>query len=418
MLNYQSFLLEEFANVQVDTYKKNLFLAIGKQSLNESEYDVYETLVVYGNVDRLYEIVSSEDANQDALLESYIEEFIAEESILAKSLAWAERKKKQLADGGKAVLNKLGDGGRALLQAGGNILKPLQMILKKIANGVKNVWQKTLQFMKGQISKKVEEELMPRVNAKFKDDPSKFMEELKSIKEIGAWGVKYCTGGITGDLAKAADKAGKAEESLENIKLTSFSNILEASMYSALTQMIERKETTVEETIEELSKIEKLEEGGGESDTKKIPFISTLMDKIGHTPPFSWFHKMGEVIGDRANDRMSNISAFISKYLGAPGPFTYAAIGGIVAAIAGYLLEDAAKAAIKKALHLLIGTFAPWLKAIFTIIKWTGIALLAYGLIKAIILKVDPSKKKELGEDPKDGTEDAEPAEEEKEESA
>ena len=83
MLNYQSFLLEEFANVQVDTYKKNLFLAIGKQNLNESEYDVYETLVVYGNVDRLYEIVSSEDANQDALLESYIEEFIAEESILA-----------------------------------------------------------------------------------------------------------------------------------------------------------------------------------------------------------------------------------------------------------------------------------------------------------------------------------------------
>lgn len=405
MLNYNSFLVQEFASVQLGTYKRNMFLALGKQRLDSEDYEIYEALVVYGDVDRLYEIINSEEDNMDPLIESYIYDyFLNEESLLQKGINWFKRKKEQIQKGGKEVLQKLGDGAKALIKMGGDLLKPVKAMLQKLVAWAKNAWSTIIAKAKARIKEKVQEELKPRINSLLKNKPDAVAEEVGYMKDLGSWAASYFTGGIKGTIVQSAQAAAKSNESVEEPNvLDSFEITLEASAYAAITHMIERDGVLIEEMEAGMAEWEKgqletedVNEGGGEGKSnekyRKIPFLSTLMDKIGHMPPFKWFHKMGEFIKGKFNNMLTGVSAFLAERFGAPGPFEFMVCGGIVGAVAGYMLESKTKSAVKGLLIKLIGHLAPWMYAIFTVIKWTGAALLAYGLIKELYLSVNLDK--------------------------
>jgi hypothetical protein len=405
LYSYSEFLYETYGKVKADTAKINLLTAISKQVMNEEEQFYFAAILQEGYQDKVLMALESNDCQW--LVEELSADEALHESILQKAKEKAAAIAAKVKEKGKEYLDKISDGSKALLKTGGNILQPMQAVIKKIGDVIKSMWEKGKALAQAAVST-ASEEIAKRIKNIIKDGDKKksLLDELGNLKQMAGAGVKFLTNGFTGDMAKSAETAAKSDEG------SSYAMFLESAMINEAARMIERGER-VEDIVEALSgitvaEIEAVFEGGGhgESGGLKIPFISTLMDKIGHTPPFSYFHDIGAKAEKIANSALERASFIISK-TGGPGPYKFAVIGALVGVAASYYSESGAKDALKKivkiaskALHVAI----PGIGIVFDVIKYTGLALAIYGIIKAVAGQGEKEEggDKEKGEEIKD----------------
>jgi hypothetical protein len=385
LYSYIEFLFETYGRVEAKAAKINLLKALSREVLSEEERFYFSSLLQEGYQDKLILALESDD------YQWLIEEIAADESLHESILAKAKEKAAAIAakvkEKGKDYLDKISDGSKNLLKIAGNILQPMQVIIKKIGETVKAMWEKGKAIAQAAVEK-ASEAIREKVKNLIKDGDKKksLLAELGNLKQMAGAGLEFLTGGFTQDMAKSAEAAAKADEAV------SYASYIEAAMINELAEMISRGEN-IEAILENLaavteSEISALLESGGHSEGGlNIPFLSALMNKIGHTPPFSYFHDLGSKAEKVANNALERASYIISK-LGGPGPFEFAMIGSLVGVAVSYYTESGAKNALKAIVGTLENALSftvPGFGIVMNVIKYTGIALALYGIIKTAV---------------------------------
>jgi len=375
MLNYNEFLLETYGQVTLEHSQKRFLLALSEQTLQLEEQVLFKWILEEGGAPAILEVISNNNW----------EAYVLQESIMDKVKQRVEAAKEQIKDKGKKALDSMSDGTKMLLKVGGNILKPLGAVIQKIGEAVQKAWEKGKAMAQAAIEKATEK-IQEKVKNLIKDGEKKkaLTEELGNLTKMAADGAKFLTGGFTNSMASAGQKAATSNES--------YMHFFASAVYEQVAYSLERG-MPVKELVETLSAIRVeeitalLEGGGHEEGGLHIPFLSTLINKIGHMPPFSYFHDLGHKAEKATNNALERASYIISK-VGGAGPYEFALIGALVGVAVGYYTEVGGKTALKAVLHGVehaLGVTIPGLGIVFSIIKYTGLALAIHGVIKAVV---------------------------------
>jgi gas vesicle protein len=302
------------------------------------------------------------------------------ENFLQKAKARYDSLKDKISSKGKEALDKVSDASKNLLKIGGDILKPISQIIAKMGELIKKAWDKTQSIVQEALDNAMPE-LKKRLKSLVKDGNGRknLITELINVKSMSGAGVKIIIGEYVEMLNKAADTAAKSDES------NSFTNVLYCSAINAATELIQNGYGVAK--IQEELKLydETLLESEHGSGGLNIPFVSAIMKKLGNVPPFKYFHKLEATVAKTVNSGLDRASIFISK-IGGPGPYKFLVIGGLVGVVAGYKAESLTKEAIFSDHGAkILGFVIPGASVIYSIIKYTGLALAVYGVVSEIV---------------------------------
>jgi len=395
-MNYADFLFETYGKVKLDKVKLDFIDAVAEKTLTVDEHAYYQVLVESGHQNIFLEALNGGD--YESLYEGINHDLILE-NLLKKAQERFKALKDKVADKGKEALDKMSDASKNLIKVGGNILKPLQAIVEKMGAAIAKAWEKVKSITAAAVEKAVEP-ITKRVKGLIEDGDKRksLISEMGNVKATMAAGLKIATGGFADSIKKAGAKAATSSgDSNENVNIQEILdevyeasvNSWQTSVYSAMitaTKDIILEGYSIEDINEELSQIDFILEGGHEEKGGlKIPYISAIMDRIGHTFPFSVFHDLEKKAAKRVNNGLESASFWISK-MGGPGPFTFPVVAGIIGIAIGFIGEQLAKAAVFGNHGATILGFAiPGSTQLYTIIKYTGYALAVYGVIKQAI---------------------------------
>jgi hypothetical protein len=383
MLNYTDFLIETY-DVQHNAKSKEAFLMAcavkGGASLDESES--LQFFISEGFIDSLFETCLS----------------INEESFADKFKALAAAAQEKIKEKGKEYADKLGAKSQAALKFGGKIMGPLKSVLGKIKEILIKAWNMAKDAARASVEKakeKIKEKIQPYL--KDTDKRKKVVEEAKNLSAMGGAVAKWATGDLIGELAKGGQKAATTEESFD------YMSAFESAFYYAAAETLNEGYTIDEILIE----CELFESGHGESKGGlQIPFISSIMSKLSHMPPFSVFHKIEGKVADAAETGLERMSILATKIASAPGPFKFPVMAGLIGIAAGYLAESTFKQSLID-LHSLaekgLGFAIPGFGIAIKFMKYGGLALAVYGVINELVggEAKDDKKEEEPKEEPK-----------------
>jgi hypothetical protein len=385
------FLLEAIGEVKLSSSRRKFLVGISQKVLEKDEQTLFEALLDSGYTNQIFE--SFESDNYDSLLESID---LNEESLFAKFKEKAQAGAEKIKELGGKAKEKLSDATKAAVKFGGDIFKPIKLILQKIAEGIKKAWEAGKELA-GKAVSAVKGKLEERIKSIIKDGDKKksLLEEGKNMVQMAKAGASWLTGGLIESMASASEKAAKTEENF-------YISYAESAILDETVRVLQG--LSYEEIVKQLN------EGGGhgEGGGLQIPFISSVFKKLGNLPPFKYFHDIGHKVEVKVNDGLNKMSAILSKVAGAPGPFNYYIVGGLVGVVVGYYAENLAKSGVKLALHAVekaLGVMVPGAGLIFSAIKYCGIALLVYGIIEQLAGQGEKEKKEEEPkEEPKEET--------------
>jgi hypothetical protein len=365
MLNYTNFLIETY-DVQHNTKSKEAFLMAcavkGGASLEESES--LQFFINEGFVNDLFETCLS----------------LNEESFADKFKALADAAKEKIKEKGKEYADKLGAKSQAALKFGGQILGPLKNVLGKVKEILLKAWNLAKDAARASVEKakeKIKEKIKPYL--KDSDKRKKITEEAKNLSAMGAAVAKWATGDFVGELAKGGQKAATTEESYD------YFTAFEAAFYYAAAETL-NENYTIDEILTECELYES--EHGEAKGGLNIPFISSIMNKLAHMPPFSVFHKIEAKVADAADTGLERMSILATKVASAPGPFKFPVVAGIVGIAAGYLAESTFKSGIISLQDLAakgLGFAIPGFGMAIKFMKYGGLALAVYGVINELV---------------------------------
>jgi hypothetical protein len=381
LLNYDDFLIKENF-VTLEQAKGNLLMAVAKQCGSLEEQESLSFFINEGFTNDLFDIATSLD-------ESFAEKF-KEMAIKAKERA------KEL---GKAAKDKMSAGAQAALKFGGKITGALKWILGKIKDLLGKMWD----WIKGKAQSAVnaeKEKIEKALVGKLKNPEKRqdLVDEVGNMGKIAAASAKFATGGIVDMMAKSAE--GAANENEFSVELSiNYDEIFEAAFYNAAAQVLDEG-YSIEEAELELTEIMSLYEGGHGDGTSAqglhIPFVSSVMKKLASVPPFNMLHKVEALIAKGTEKGLNGFSKLATKIADAPGPFTFPVMAGIVSIVAGYMIEQKVKAGFHSFDELLvkaIGVGIPGFGIIYKFMKYGGIALATYGLVKNLLGKYKDDEK-------------------------
>jgi hypothetical protein len=379
LLSYTDFLLETYADVNVSSAKRRLLIASAKQmGASVLEMESLEFFINEGFVNDLFDIAT--DINEASFAERFKE--------------MALRAKDKIKEKGKAALDKIGDAAKAAVKFGGSIMAPLKAILGKIVDVVKKAWEKAKEAAASAVSA-TKEKILEKIKPMLKDGEKRksIADEVKNINQVAKAGTNWIADGFVSAMSKSAAKTATADESRGYIKSFEYAFIESAAI------LIENG-YPISKIKEELLVLEGGSEGG-----LNIPFVTTVIKKISDTPPFSWFHKIEHSVADKVEGGLNRFSAFMTKVAGAPGPFTFPVLAGLVGIAAGYLAETSFKKSLISLEGILgfgTGLLIPGWGILIKVIKYTGLALAVHGVISQLVgqdKKDDEDKKDETSSD-------------------
>jgi hypothetical protein len=378
LLNYQDFLFETYGKIKLESAQSNLLRSISNQYLVEDEKAAFDILIAEGLSSDIIYLCESEE--REVLLENYLEK-------------WKEkydRAKEYVKDKGKAALKTMGDASKKVLALGASLLNVLGKILKKIGDVIKKMWEAS-KAKAMEVLAKAKDAIIEKVKSMMKKGDAKISvkDEVSTMGGMVNSGVKYLTGGYTEQLGGAAKQAAAAEES-------TYITYLKYAVVNEFSSRINNG-TSVESIVESLgTEVSRIDESGDDHGKKgglNIPFITSVMNKIAHMPPFSYFHAIGEKAADFANNKLSKLSYIINKVADGPAPYAFIAMGTIFGVYIAYKTESFAK-------HLLVDILlhfaVPGVAILKTIVGYTGMALAIYGLVESLVgMEKEEEPKKE-----------------------
>lgn len=379
LLSYTDFLLESYADVNVSNAKRRLLIASAKQmGASVLEMESLEFFINEGFTEELFEIAVE----------------INEASFAERFKEMALRAKDKIKEKGKAALDKIGDAAKAAVKFGGSIMAPLKAIMSKIVDAVKKAWEKAKEAAASAVSA-TKEKILEKIKPMLKDGEKRksIADEVKNINQVAKAGANWIADGFVSAMSKSAAKTATADESRGYIKSFEYAFIESAAI------LIENG-YPISKIKEELLVLEGGSEGG-----LNIPFVTTVIKKISETPPFSWFHKIEHAVADKVEGGLNRFSAFMTKVAGAPGPFTFPVLAGLVGIAAGYLAETSFKKSLISLEGILgfgTGLLIPGWGILIKVIKYTGLALAVHGVISQLVgqdKKDDKDNKDETSSD-------------------
>jgi len=375
LLNYQDFLFETYGKIKLSEARENLLRTISKSYLLEEEQYVLDFVIQEGLTNDFFSLYESNDD-------------IIQENFIQKAKERYDRAKEEIKSRGKEALDKMSDATKNLVQVGGNILKPIKTIMQKIGEAIKKAWEEAKAIANEAVNKykdKISEKIKNLI--KDSDKKKKLKDELKNLGEMISAGTKYITSGFSTDAEKAAAAAASSDDKNE-----SFLNYIEYAILNEITSEI-NKGVNIDDIIESLN-----EEGHGHE--KKgglnIPFVSKVMSKIGHMPPFKYFHDLGAKAEDFTNNKLSRASFLVNKVADGPAPYEYVVFGSLVGVAVGYYTETFAKTG---ALGILAEFGIPGLVILKSLIGGIGLALAIYGIAESLVGSEGEEKKEEEKEE-------------------
>jgi len=372
LLSYQEFLFETYAKIKFSSAKENLLRSISNNYLNENEKVVFNFLINEGFTEDIFYLHES----------GY--EAVYEENLFTKFKEKYQNAKELIKQKGKEALDTMSDATKKVLELGGNIMKAVQIIIQKVAQVIKTSFEASKAKAKESVDKasdKITEKLESMKRAGDKKVSVK--DETSHVGEMIAAGTKYVTSGYVEQLAGASKEA--ATKDGESKKESTYISYLQYSIINEIASDINHG-TSIYYIIESLNEDgESLNESGDDSGGLNIPYLSKLMDKIGKIPPFSLFHKLGDLAGKFSNNMLSKTSFYIHKIADGPTPYKFVAYGVIVGIIVGYEVEH-------KITHLL--ALLPGIGILFSIMSGIGTALAIYGMVKAFVGQDEKGEEK------------------------
>lgn len=386
LLNYQDFLFETYGKIKLESAQANLLKSISNQYLVEDEKAAFDILIAEGLSGDIIYLCESEE--REVLLENYLEK-------------WKEkydRAKEYVKDKGKAALKTMGDGAKKVLSLGASLLNVLGKILKKIGDVIKKMWEAS-KAKAMEVLAKAKDAIIEKMKSMMKKGEEKvsIKDEVSTMGGMVNSGVKYLTGGYTEQLGGAAKQAAAAEES-------TYITYLKYAVINEFSSRINNG-TSVESIVESLGtevlRIDESGDGHGKEGGLDIPFVSSVMKKIAHMPPFVYFHAIGETAARFANNKLSRLSYIINKVADGPAPYAFIAMGAIFGVYIAYKSESFAK-------HLLVDILlhfaVPGVGILKTIIGYTGMALAIYGLVESLVGMEKEEEGEPKKEEPKPAT--------------
>ena len=362
LLNYQDFLFETYGKVKLHAAKQNLLRSISNNYLNENEKAVFNYLITEGFTEDVFFLCESNDY-----------ELLLEESIFTKFKEKYEKAKELIKTKGKKAISDMSDATKKVINFGGNILKAVQVILKKVAQVLIDLFEKAKQIANEAVEKnsdKIKEKVKSLV--KKGDKKVSLTDETSHIGGMTSAGAKFIKSGYLKNLSDASKTAATEDEGTNE---TTYISILHCSMLNEIASEI-NKGTSIHKIVESLNESEDSHESKG----LNIPFLSSLMDKIGRMPPFSLFHKLGNQAAEFSNNMLSKASFYINKVADGPSPYKFVAYGAIVGVAVGYYTEHYAMHKVEHFMKII-----PGYGTIEAIISGVGMALAVYGLVKALV---------------------------------
>jgi len=361
LLSYQDFLFETFGKVKLSTAKENLLRSISNNYLNEDEKVIFNYMITEGFTEDIFSLCESDYSS------------LNEENILTKFKEKFQKAKEYIKDKGKEGAEKLSDATKKVIEFGGNILKAVQNILSKVSQIIKDWFEKAKAAAKAAVDKS-SDKIKEKVKSMMKNGDKKvsLKDETSHVGEMIVAGTKFITTDYVKQLADATKEAAVQDDDTK--KESSYMAYLQYSIINEIASDINRG-VSMNELLESLNEGGDHQESGG----LNIPYVSKLMDKVGHTPPFSYFHDLGTKAEEYANNMLSKASFYINKVANGPSPYKFAAYGALVGVAVGYYTETWAKGAAASFLH-----FIPGLGILKSIIGGIGMALAIYGMVKVL----------------------------------
>ena len=375
LLSYQEFIFESYARANTTKAKERLLLAVAeKAGAGVREMESLKFFINEGFTEDLFEFVG--DLNEGSFAERFKE-------LAAKA-------KEKVQEKGKKALDKMGDAAKAALKFGGSIMSPLKALLQKIIEVIKKAWD-VAKKSAAQAVQASREKILEKIKPLLKDGGrvKSITEELKNLKQMAGAASEWATGGFVGSMAKSAATAAKTDENYGYI------NAFECAFIESAAILIEEGYdiSQIEKDLQLLEGEHGHAEGG-----LHIPFVTTIMKKIASIPPFSAFHKIEHAVAEKVEGGLNKFSAFMTKVAGAPGPFTFPVVAGLVGIAAGYLAETGFKKSLMS-LEGVLGFAIPGWGILIKTIKYAGLALAVYGVVSELV----GQGKKEDGEEKEGG---------------
>lgn len=296
------------------------------------EFLVYERVIearreLYMNIFRQFEDMNPYLTEAQVIVNAGTFDDIFEYEVIDESIV------DKLADKFKSAVDTMKEKGKqalsdtqeAIIKLGGKIGGIIKYMVTAVKEWIGEQWKAAQEAWKSAVGAKsgVIKDKVEAMGAEKKNALKDEVKNLKSIvSSIGGW----IKGGFTSDLAKAADKSAKAEESF-------IGYAFELGLTQTLNEAVLSGELNIAQIVNE---------GGG----AKIPFISSIAKGMNEIPPFSLLYQVKKTIAKVAGNTLEKFSYYATELAGAPGPYKFVALATFIGIIGEVAFKTGAKTAL------------------------------------------------------------------------
>jgi hypothetical protein len=277
-----------------------------------------------------------------------------EENLISKMKAKFDAAVEVAKERGKQALTKSQE---VIIKLGGKIASIIKLIVEKLKEWVDAAWTAAKSAYASGAQSKIKE-ITAAIEKKSDESKNLLLKEVKQGKQVVSATVGWITSGFVKDTAKAAQEAA-SEDVKEAFEIAILNSINEA---------------VINGDIDFTDLVKESDEHG-----PSIPFVSAIAHKMHHIPPFNLLDKVKQAAEKVAKGTLGKLSYYATELAGAPGPFEFLALAGIIGIIAEVQVKGIAKHAL---LHAV-----PGLGTVASIISNVAMLLAVIGIIEAVMGK-------------------------------
>jgi len=277
-----------------------------------------------------------------------------EENLISKMKAKFDAAVEVAKEKGKQALTKSQE---VIIKLGGKIASIIKLIVEKLKEWVDAAWTAAKSAYASGAQSKIKE-ITAAIEKKSDESKNLLLKEVKQGKQVVSATVGWITSGFVKDTAKAAQEAA-SEDVKEAFEIAILNSINEA---------------VINGDIDFTDLVKESDEHG-----PSIPFVSAIAHKMHHIPPFNLLDKVKQAAEKVAKGTLGKLSYYATELAGAPGPFEFLALAGIIGIIAEVQVKGIAKHAL---LHAV-----PGLGTVASIISNVAMLLAVIGIIEAVMGK-------------------------------
>jgi hypothetical protein len=279
-----------------------------------------------------------------------------EENLISKMKAKFDAAVEIAKEKGKQALTTSQE---VIIKLGGKIASIIKLIVEKLKEWVDAAWTAAKSAYASGAQSKIKE-ITAAIEKKSEESKNLLLKEVKQGKQVVSATVGWITSGFVKDTAKAAQEAAS-----EDVK-----EAFEIAILDSINEAVINGDIDFTDLVKESD-----DHGHGPS----IPFVSAIAHKMHHIPPFNLLDKVKQAAEKVAKGTLGKLSYYATELAGAPGPFEFLALAGIIGIIAEVQVKGIAKHALLNAI--------PGLGTIASIISNVAMLLAVIGIIEAIMSK-------------------------------